>query len=151
MTNSLRTFVGGKLNNSDSFLPYGYPHTTYIFEKFGLPQLWKFRGDSRSNKTPMMTALVALWGAEHNRLCDEFAAANSSWNDETYLYSPPLSSFPFSVYFFSFSFSLSFVSFLSVCLCSISSPPIQIIPGSQKMVTRPPFFSSLFIHFTRHI
>jgi hypothetical protein len=78
---------------------------TYIPEAYpGTDPIWKMRGDRRTNKTPDLIAIsdvcyiyiyttyththtidrlaLQLFGLEHNRLCDEFAAANSDWDQD---------------------------------------------------------------------
>jgi hypothetical protein len=39
-------------------------------------------GDGRANEQPCLTAMHTLFVREHNRLADQLAAANPSWNDE---------------------------------------------------------------------
>jgi len=68
-----RTGQGGKITKVwyDYWLQY-VPAQTKFF----------MGGDIRINKTPPVTSFIEMWHREHNRLCDQLAASNPTWNDE---------------------------------------------------------------------
>jgi hypothetical protein len=89
----LRTGTGGRLKVSeDNLLPFNT--TTGLFADpedpdapfmlmGGPPQERHFvAGDVRANEQPILAALHTLFVREHNRLCDELAAAHPTWTDE---------------------------------------------------------------------
>lgn len=89
----LRTFSGGKLKTSSGNL---LPWNTVTGEEAAaidptapemampLPNVPKFfvAGDVRANENPFLVAMHTLFVREHNRLCEELATTNPSWNDE---------------------------------------------------------------------
>eukprot|EP00002_Diphylleia_rotans_P000857 TRINITY_DN1045_c0_g1_i3.p1 TRINITY_DN1045_c0_g1~~TRINITY_DN1045_c0_g1_i3.p1 ORF type:complete len:897 (-),score=167.81 TRINITY_DN1045_c0_g1_i3:104-2794(-) len=79
----LRTLKGGKLLTSENnLLPlnkFAYPMDNPVHRN---PQTLFFAGDSRASENPALSSLHTLFLREHNRLCDEFAKANPSWDDE---------------------------------------------------------------------
>ncbi|ELR16568.1 peroxidase [Acanthamoeba castellanii str. Neff] len=72
--------VSCKLNNAKWMAPslFGLHFTP----DSGTTPIWKMRGDLRTNKTPDLISLTEVFGLEHNRLCDEFAAAHPEWDQE---------------------------------------------------------------------
>ncbi|MCB0685967.1 MAG: T9SS type A sorting domain-containing protein [Saprospiraceae bacterium] len=91
--NWLRTFEGGKLKTSaGNLLPFNTadgelesavdPLSPEM--DMPIPQVtkWFVAGDVRANENPLLTALHTIFVREHNRLCDEIAAANPGWDDE---------------------------------------------------------------------
>lgn len=87
----LRTFEGGKLKvSAGNLLPYNT--TTSEFDgpvdpnappmAMPLPNAKYFvAGDVRCNENPFLTTLHTLFVREHNRVCDELAAAHPTWTD----------------------------------------------------------------------
>lgn len=88
----LRTFQNGKLkvsagnmlpyntvnNEADADLSYNAP----IMAMMTFPATNFVAGDVRANEQPSLLCLHTVFVREHNRLCDELAAANPSWSDE---------------------------------------------------------------------
>lgn len=90
--NWLRTFSGGKLKTSaGNLMPFNTTTGEYDAEidpnaPFMLIEgpVTKFfvAGDVRANEQPILACMHTLWVREHNRLCDEIAAANPGMSDE---------------------------------------------------------------------
>ncbi len=92
--NWLRSFQGGKLKVSDgNLLPFNTLDGLesgdvdnnapfMIFDGVFFPEKFYIAGDIRANEQPTLMAFHTLWVREHNRLCDDFAIANPTWNDE---------------------------------------------------------------------
>lgn len=90
----LRTFVDGKLKvSSGNLLPWNTIDGEFdsaidasapfmVLDGFPLPEKFFVGGDVRVNEQPGLACFHTLWVREHNRLCDELALANPSWNDE---------------------------------------------------------------------
>ena len=81
---ALRSFSGGQLKTTanGSLLPY---NTTLLpnDNEGSLPGEKLFiAGDPRANEHVGLTAMHTLFVREHNRLADEIAAANPTWDDE---------------------------------------------------------------------
>ncbi|MGE3163555.1 MAG: peroxidase family protein [Planctomycetota bacterium] len=78
----LRTLSGGKLKTSAGLLlPFnvnGFPNAF----PGGPPGSFFLAGDVRANEQAGLAAAHTLFVREHNRLCDEFALANPTWDDE---------------------------------------------------------------------
>jgi len=93
-TTWLRTFEGGKLKTSaGNFLPFNTltgeedgavdPNAPFmIFDGTFFPDKFYIAGDIRANEQPTLMAFHTLWMREHNRLCEEFAAAHPEWDDQ---------------------------------------------------------------------
>ena len=89
----LRTGTGGRLKVSENnLLPFNTitglfadavdPDAPFMLME-GPPQERHFvAGDVRANEQPILAALHTLFVREHNRLCDELAAAHPTWTDE---------------------------------------------------------------------
>ncbi|MCA9247053.1 MAG: peroxidase [Planctomycetales bacterium] len=76
----LRTGVGGKLKMSAGDL---LPFNTAGLPNAGGPSPSLFlAGDVRANEQSGLTVMHTLFVREHNRLTDEIAAENPTWNDE---------------------------------------------------------------------
>ncbi len=89
----LRSFSGGKLKTSNgNLLPYntdtheadgqtdsGAPH---MDNENPFNNLLFVAGDARANEQPLLAGFHTLFVREHNRLCDELAQSNPTWNDE---------------------------------------------------------------------
>lgn len=70
-TDSLRSMSGGRLiMQEDGSLPYDEEKRFYR------------AGDGRVNENIGLTAMHTLFAREHNRLADDFAAANPDWSDD---------------------------------------------------------------------
>lgn len=81
----LRSFRGGKLKvQAGNLLPWNTDLEPMDTSPFGVNQLDHvfLAGDDRANVTILLTSMHTLWVREHNRLCDELAAANPGWDDE---------------------------------------------------------------------
>lgn len=84
--NALRSFVDGKMKTEpDGMLPYN----TAGLDMAGagiVPGITsadlRMAGDVRANEHSGLTAMHTLFVQEHNRLADEIADENPSWNDE---------------------------------------------------------------------
>ena len=93
-TDWLRTHEGGKLKvSAGNFLPFNTltgeedgevdPNAPFmIFDGVFFPDKFYIAGDIRANEQPTLMAFHTLMVREHNRLCDEFAAAHTEWDDE---------------------------------------------------------------------
>ncbi|MCB1802782.1 MAG: peroxidase family protein [Gammaproteobacteria bacterium] len=69
--NSLRTFSGGKLKMTDAMGGLLHMEGTEFVS-----------GDERAMEQVGLTAMHTLFNREHNRIAEELAAANPSWDDE---------------------------------------------------------------------
>lgn len=89
----LRAFAGGKLKTSaGNMLPFNTttsefgapidPTAPHMDNPVGLTDKLFVAGDARANENPLLLAFHTLFVREHNRLCDELAAAHPSWTDE---------------------------------------------------------------------
>src|SRR5262249_42003524 len=90
---ALRTHSGGRLKDSiqggSEFLPYnnstnfpgGPIDMANDAQLVSTGQLYA-AGDRRANETTQLISMQTLFLREHNRLADQFAAANPSWTDE---------------------------------------------------------------------
>ncbi len=89
----LRSFTGGKLKVSNgNLLPYntdtneadGQHDSTapHMENENPFNSLLFVAGDGRANEQPLLAGFHTLFVREHNRLCDELAIANPTWNDE---------------------------------------------------------------------
>jgi hypothetical protein len=93
-TNYLRAFEKGKLRVSEgNMMPYNTisgeyddeidPYAPHMGRDVVPPDgKWFISGDERANENPLLIAIHTLWVREHNRICDELAAANPYWSDE---------------------------------------------------------------------
>jgi len=90
--NWLRTFEGGKLKvSAGNMLPYNtidneatgdLSYSAPIMAMMSFPATNFVAGDVRANEQPSLLCLHTVFVREHNRLCDELAAANPNWSDE---------------------------------------------------------------------
>lgn len=90
--NWLRTFSGGKLKSSTgNLLPWNTIDGEYAsavdpstpFMDMPLPHTKFFvAGDFRANENPFLCSIHTTFMREHNRLCDELAQQNPTWDDE---------------------------------------------------------------------
>lgn len=91
--NWLRSFQGGKLKVSAGNLPpfntfngeYDAPvdpSAPHVENPVGLTERVFICGDPRAAENPVLLAMHTLFVREHNRLCDELADKNPTWNDE---------------------------------------------------------------------
>ncbi len=89
----LRTHQGGKLKTSaGDLLPFNTTtgeidgaidlNAPEMAMPFPQVQKWFVAGDVRANENPNLTALHTIFVREHNRLCDNLATENTSWDDE---------------------------------------------------------------------
>lgn len=89
----LRSFTGGKLKvSAGNLLPYntdtheadGQPDTEapHMENENPFNSLLFVAGDARANEQPLLAGFHTLFVREHNRLCDELALVNPTWNDE---------------------------------------------------------------------
>ncbi|MCA9038589.1 MAG: peroxidase, partial [Planctomycetaceae bacterium] len=78
--NALRSFDGGRLRTSEgNLLPYndaGLPNAG------GSSSSLFLAGDVRANENIALSSMHILWVREHNRLCEELSAADSSLTDQ---------------------------------------------------------------------
>lgn len=84
LADELRAFVDGKLKlTADGLLPRNTNDFPIANDSniVSADELF-LAGDDRVNEHAGLTAIHTLWVREHNRLCDEFKAANPSWTDE---------------------------------------------------------------------
>jgi peroxidase len=66
----LRTFVHGKMGvDSNNLLPRVGPYKIFLL------------GDKRGNENVLLTTFHTIFVREHNRICDEVLALNSSLTD----------------------------------------------------------------------
>ncbi len=79
-----RSFRGGRLLMSPGdYLPWNTFGEEMDFPPQGVPQTeLMLAGDDRANEQVGLLSMHVLWAREHNRLCDELAAANPGWDDE---------------------------------------------------------------------
>ncbi|MEM6697008.1 MAG: peroxidase family protein, partial [Bacteroidota bacterium] len=91
--NWLRSFSGGKMKVSEgNMLPFNTlngefdspidPNAPHMDNPVGLTDKIFVAGDARVNENPLLLAYHTIFVREHNRLCDELALQNPSWNDE---------------------------------------------------------------------
>ncbi len=89
----LRSFTGGKLKvSSGNLLPYNTDtneadgqidiDAPHMENENPFNSLLFVAGDARANEQPLLAGFHTLFVREHNRLCDELALANPTWNDE---------------------------------------------------------------------
>lgn len=91
----MRSGVDGKLKvSTGNLLPFNTSDGEFgssedfnapfmVVEPVGSLDKFFIAGDIRANEQPTLAAMHTLWVREHNRLCDEFKAANPGWDDET--------------------------------------------------------------------
>ncbi|MFA6045423.1 MAG: peroxidase family protein [Phycisphaerales bacterium] len=83
--NALRSHAGGRLATSaGNFLPYNTAGLINAEPTGGTNTDPNFfvAGDIRSNEQTGLTTIHTIFMREHNRVADQIAAANPSWNDE---------------------------------------------------------------------
>ena len=91
--NWLRTFSGGKLKvSAGNFLPYNTtdgqltgpldPTAPHMDNPVGAADKIFVAGDIRANEQPLLAVIHTLFVREHNRLCEDLAAAHPGWTDE---------------------------------------------------------------------
>ncbi len=91
--NWLRTFTGGKLKvTADNMMPFNTvtgeydseidPNAPHMDNPVRLSEKLHVAGDPRANENPLLLSFHTLFVREHNRLCDELAAAHPDWDDE---------------------------------------------------------------------
>jgi len=89
----LRSFTGGKLKvSSGNLLPYNTDtneadgqndsEAPVMENENPFNNLLFVAGDVRANEQPLLAGFHTLFVREHNRLCDELALTNPTWNDE---------------------------------------------------------------------
>uniref|UniRef100_V5I8I5 Peroxidase n=1 Tax=Anoplophora glabripennis TaxID=217634 RepID=V5I8I5_ANOGL len=81
-SNSLRSFISGKLEMSDeNYLPMSQNPMEDCQVNSSKSFCYK-SGDSRVNFQPQLTAMHTIWFREHNRVAEELANINSHWEDD---------------------------------------------------------------------
>jgi hypothetical protein len=89
----LRTMEGGKLKTSQGNMPPFNtmsgefdapldPRAPVMDNPVGLSDKFFVAGDVRANENPLLLSIHTIFLREHNRLCDELAAAHPDWTDE---------------------------------------------------------------------
>ena len=89
----LRTFEDGKLRTSEGdLLPWNTltgehnsnldPSAPFMEDANESGKRMFVAGDVRANENPLLICLHTIFVREHNRLCEDFAEANPSWDDE---------------------------------------------------------------------
>jgi hypothetical protein len=81
---ALRTFIGGHLKTSaGDLLPFNTDGLANANDAHIFPDDQLFlAGDVRANENIELTGIQTLFVREHNRLADQIAAKNPTWNDE---------------------------------------------------------------------